>query len=228
MTLTNITIPNSVTSIGSKAFYYSMLSTISIPNSVTSIGSNAFTYTQLTSITIPDSVTTLENRAFRFNLLKSITISASVTIIDEETFYKSLKLQTIAIPDSVTTINAKAFAECHSLTSVTLTESITSIGTDAFLNSPINQVCGVDATQAPFSGQSELQVQDTQAQCTEPVCPDGVSGVKWCRPPPCTTPDTTGYAVTETDLALASFNVTASCAPLYVGTASASACSADG
>jgi hypothetical protein len=34
--------------------------------------------------------------------------------------------------------------------------------------------------------------------------------------------------VTETDLALDSFDITASCASPYVGTASASACSADG
>ena len=47
-------------------------------------------------------------------------------------------------------------------------------------------------------------------------------------PPPCTSPDTTGYVVTETDLKLASFDVTATCATGTAGTASVSACSAGG
>ncbi|URZ03054.1 leucine-rich repeat domain-containing protein [Clostridium felsineum] len=43
--LTSVTIPNTVTSIGSFAFYYcSSLVSISIPNSVTSIGDSAFAY----------------------------------------------------------------------------------------------------------------------------------------------------------------------------------------
>jgi hypothetical protein len=50
----NTTIPNTVTSIGSNAFYYCYgLTSITIPNSVTNIGSSAFYYcTGLTSMTI--------------------------------------------------------------------------------------------------------------------------------------------------------------------------------
>ena len=54
--LTSVTIPNSVTSIGEQAFYYcTSLTSVTIPDSVTSIGEQAFYYCRfLTSVTIPD------------------------------------------------------------------------------------------------------------------------------------------------------------------------------
>ena len=64
--LTSVTIPNSVTSIGDFAFYdCSGLTSVSIPNSVTSIGWYAFYECRgLTSVTIPNSVTEIGEGAF--------------------------------------------------------------------------------------------------------------------------------------------------------------------
>ena len=64
--VTSITIPSSVTSIGSSAFTgCTGLTSITIPNSVTSIGESAFSYcTGLTSMNIPDSVTSIGDGAF--------------------------------------------------------------------------------------------------------------------------------------------------------------------
>ena len=65
--LTNVIIPNSVTSIGGwGAFSYcSSLTSVTIPNSVTSIGALAFSgCSSLTAVTIPNSVTSIDDFAF--------------------------------------------------------------------------------------------------------------------------------------------------------------------
>ncbi len=64
--VTNVVIPNSVTSIGDYVFYgCSGLTSVTIPNSVTSIGNRAFLNCYgLTSVTIPNSVTSIGERAF--------------------------------------------------------------------------------------------------------------------------------------------------------------------
>ena len=110
-------IPNSVTSIGSSAFYgCTFLTSLTIPNSVTSIGSAAFAYCfSLTSITLPNSVTTIGYTAFA--LCSSLT--------------------SITLPNSVTSIGFNAFYDCSSLTSVTsLSCTPPSCGSDVFNGTP--------------------------------------------------------------------------------------------
>ena len=79
-TLTSITIPNSVISIGHFAFKGStLLTSVIISNSVTKIGSNAFERcSKLTSITIPDSVTTIGGNALAIG---SSTNKATITML---------------------------------------------------------------------------------------------------------------------------------------------------
>ena len=123
--LTSITIPDSVTSIGSYAFRgCTGLMSITIPNSVKSIGYSAFSgCSGLTSITIPDSVTS----------------------IGYETFAGCSGLTNITIPESVTSIGWGAFFGCTGLTSVTIGNGVTKIGDYAFEN------C-TDLTKIDFNG----------------------------------------------------------------------------
>jgi len=83
--LTNVTIPNSVTNIGTNAFYHcTSLASVTIPNSVTNIGTYAFYYcTSLTSVTIPNSVTNIGDSAFAFCGLTSVTILYGVASVGE-------------------------------------------------------------------------------------------------------------------------------------------------
>ena len=133
--LTSITIPNSVTSIGSSAFSgCSSLTSIIIPNSVTRIGDYAFSgCSSLTSIIIPNSVTRIGDYAFHgCSGLTSITIPNSVTSIGSSAFQVCSSLTSITIPNSVTSIGQMTFSGCSGLTSVTIGNSVTSIGHDAF------------------------------------------------------------------------------------------------
>lgn len=77
-------IENGITSIGNKAFRNkSSLKSVTIPESVNSIGSSAFWSCGLTSITIPYSVISIKDRAFGYcNRLKSLTIPNSVENIE--------------------------------------------------------------------------------------------------------------------------------------------------
>lgn len=95
-------IPNTVTSIGKRAFYHCVgLDSISIPNSVTSIGKEAFHgCDNLTSIHIPNSVTSIGDWAFNH----------------------CVSLTSISIPNSVTYIGIGAFHLCHNLTDIIIAE----------------------------------------------------------------------------------------------------------
>ena len=133
--ITNLVIPNSVTSIGEKVFNRCYgLTSVTIPNSVTSIGKSAFAGCEgLTSIVIPNSVTSIGGSAFSgCTVLTSVTIPNSVTSIESSAFHDCTGLTSIEIPNSVTSIGGWAFCSCSSVTSVTIPNSVTSIGERAF------------------------------------------------------------------------------------------------
>ena len=128
-------IPSSVTSINSWAFYgCNGLTSINIPNSIKSIADSTFAHCySLTSINIPNSVTSIGASAFKGCYgLTSISIPNSVTSIGSYTFYNCHGLTSISIPDSVTSIGDGAFRYCSKLTSIDIPNSVTSIGYLAF------------------------------------------------------------------------------------------------
>ena len=133
--LTSLTIPSSVTSIGAFAFKgCSGLTSLTIPSGVTSIGESAFwDCSGLTSLIILSSVTRISREAFRYcSGLTSLIIPSSVTSIDEQAFWGCSGLTSLTIPSSVTSIGYAAFYDCSSLTSLTIPSSVTSIGRSAF------------------------------------------------------------------------------------------------
>ena len=89
------------------------LSEIVIPSSVTSVGDWAFNgCNSLSEIVIPSSVTSIGDRAFwRSRSLSEIVIPSSVTSIGDRAFCGCSSLKYISIPKSVIGLNGNPFAE---------------------------------------------------------------------------------------------------------------------
>ena len=112
------------------------LSDIVIPDSVTSIGIGAFfNCSSLSNIVIPDSVTSIGGAAFFIcGSLSSIVIPDSVASIGDSVFRGCSSLSEIVIPDSVTSIGIGAFGGCASLQYLSIPKSVICLNGNPFYN----------------------------------------------------------------------------------------------
>lgn len=126
-----ITIPNTITAIGSYAFYGSTeLQEVIIPNSVKSIGNWAFEACgKLKKVVLSDNIIKIPARTFYCcENLEEVKLPNSLTEIGKEAFRSCYALKEINLPDSVTKIDESAFSECKNLASIVIPASVKIIG----------------------------------------------------------------------------------------------------
>lgn len=110
-----------VTEIDASAFYNCRgITNVVIPDSITSIGGGAFaSCTNLKSVVIGKGVTRIPNGMFDYcGSLESVEIPNTVTYIDSEAFSRCTSLTSILIPISVTTILVDVFKGCTNLNTI--------------------------------------------------------------------------------------------------------------
>ena len=117
----NLVLREGTIGIGGDAFNGKLsLTSITIPNTVTNIGQEAFYYcTNAVSVVIPDSVTSIKRGCFNScHSLTSVSIGSEITFIPLETFAYCRSLSSITIPSTVTEMGNQIFYGCSALTSI--------------------------------------------------------------------------------------------------------------
>ena len=189
--LGSVNLPEGLTSISQYAFYKCNLDTITIPSTVSSIGSKAFQGNATTSVTwlpvncsissddsapfystssqiksftfgpnvevipaylckymslldtvvLPPSVRSLGQYAFMYcTSLKSINLPVTQKTLPASFLEGCTSLESIELPATLTTISSDAFYGCSKLANVNLHEGITTINTRAFYNCKLAQI----------------------------------------------------------------------------------------
>lgn len=184
--LTGITIPNTVTRLGYCALAYSTsITEITIPTSVTFIDEDAFDYMYIENVyyegsleqwcqiefanfnsnpcyycplycngelivdvTLPETMTTLTCAFSGCSSLKSVVIPKTITSISDAAFRNCNGLEYVSLPNTITCIGEEAFAYCESLKEIILPDSVSSIGYGAFTMTGVTEIIIPDGITA--------------------------------------------------------------------------------
>jgi hypothetical protein len=137
-------IPNTIISIGSKAFYNNQgIVSLTIPDSVTSINENAFSIcSNLCEINLPQNLTFIGEDAFSgCTSLTKIEIPKLVTILRDSCFVGCTSLKTVILGENISKLYEGCFQRCTSLTDITCAaKNAPSLDTDVFTGLPENGI----------------------------------------------------------------------------------------
>lgn len=141
--LRDVVLPDGLKYISHNAFDSAAANSITIPESVSSIGSSAFAYcgcaifhpfTDENPVRLPH-LEDIQNYAFQGTDISRFICPPSLTAIRWAAFDRCRNLIDITIPDSVTYIDSRAFVECSSLQSIRLPKGLNSYwGSNCFQN----------------------------------------------------------------------------------------------
>ena len=186
-----IIIEEGVTSIGSQAFnmfgeYDDTKGPIdiSLPNSLKSIGDKAFKgCSNLTNIQLPKGVTSIGEWAFyNCESLKSINIPDGVKSIEHGTFEGCSNLTNVQLSEGLTSIDGGVFSGCESLKSIKIPGSVTLIDVHAFEGTSLSSIV-VDSKNSVYDSRDncnaiiETATNSLFIGCKKTVIPNSVTSI---------------------------------------------------
>ena len=171
--VTDIVIPDSVTSITDYAFAYcTSLTSVTIPDSVASIGISAFqSCTALKSITIPFVGATKDGTS---NTHFGYIFGASV--YNDNRDYVPTSLDEVIITGGAS-IGERAFLSCYLLQSATIPNSVTSIGLEAFWGCSAMRSFAFEGTVEQWNAVTKGRRWNSSSAISSVVCSDGTVSV---------------------------------------------------
>lgn len=153
LTLNNPT--NSLT-IGANAFNDATISGgVSIPANVTQIGENAFYSTSINSLAFENNskITTIGANAFAGNQIATLALPNSLTTIGEGAFRNNASLTEANLPsnNNYQTVSNNLFNGAK-LTSITIPDNVTTIGANTFYNNDLQEIIIADTSKLQSIG----------------------------------------------------------------------------
>jgi hypothetical protein len=160
----SLILSESLETIGYEAFRGSGLTgSLTIPNSVNEIGAGAFLSVSFTgTLTLPSSISSIKGHTFAYtNFSGILTIPNSVTQIGSMAFYRA-DFSELVLGSSVDTIGFGAFEDCSSLSgTLHLPSSINSIGIGAFRHTSFSELYSHNIVPPTLFNSSTFDGYDT-------------------------------------------------------------------
>ncbi|WP_303834273.1 leucine-rich repeat protein [Ruminococcus flavefaciens] len=153
--LADITVPETVTAIGSSAFNgCSSITEFTFHEGLTTLGSYSFSGTALTEVSLP---TTLTDTVYPFNGcgITKASFEEGTVRVPNWIFRNCSKLTDVTLPETVTNIGSYAFNGCSSLKEFTFHEGLTTLGSYSFSGTALTEVSlptTLSDTVYPFNG----------------------------------------------------------------------------
>ncbi len=135
LNLENVTIANSVKSIGSQAFSRcNNLKEIEIPYGVEYIGNMAFYECEnLATVNIADTITEIDFYAFGYcKNLKNVKLSNNISKLGGYLFFDCTSLENVELPPGIKIIESFMFCGCENLKNINLPNNVSEISQGAF------------------------------------------------------------------------------------------------
>ena len=176
--LETVSLEEGITSIGDLAFAYcSKLANITMSNTITSIGNYAFYHSNLTNILIPDSVISIGDYAFGIRSLENIVLGDNLQYIGGDVFdinspyYTNLTADETNWQNDILYVKNYVFGNRNSVTDVVLKDGTKVIAGGAFYGSSLSSIIVPEGVLGIGSGAFQ------QASLSEITLPSSISRI---------------------------------------------------